>query len=266
MSQPPDSNSVQSPSSSNTVYGEPIPQSPVPSPIPGPSSISRGPSPIPRPPSTNPFESELDHRVSHYDPASEYPSRSSPTRTQQPGIDLEPRARGNAEAGPSRSAESSTSSSRSTVVQQQQQEQQQQQRQPDLQLDRTVSSASTLTNDGYVRMEDSGWKGPTWRGGAGAKRLSGSPNHSPTTFNIHDSPTTTLELDNSRYGYPTSSIGMGASSDQVFSRIGPTPRTRPRMAPQREVRRDKWWYALCSWGSELDAGEDGQGGRTNPFE
>lgn len=59
-------------------------------------------------------------------------------------------------------------------------------------------------------------------------------------------------------------------SSPVFSRIGPVPQSRSRMPAQggaaRDVRRDKWWYALCSWGSELDDGEDGQGGRTNPFE
>lgn len=247
-------------------YSEPIPQSPIPSPIPGPSSISRSASPIPRPPSTNPFESELDHA------ASSQSARNSPTRPQQPGIDLEPRVRGNnAQAGPSRST---STSSRSTVMQQQQQQQQHQQkprRDDPSDLERTVSSVSTLTqtqtqDDGYVRMEDSGWKGPAWRGGAGA-RESGSTIDSPTRLDLdNESHSHSHSQSQSRYGYPSSSSGM-RDSDQVFSRIGPTPRSRPRMAAQqREIRRDKWWYALCSWGSELDDGEDGQGGRTNPFE
>jgi hypothetical protein len=39
----------------------------------------------------------------------------------------------------------------------------------------------------------------------------------------------------------------------------------------RKVLPDKWWKALCAWGSDLDGGHDnqddgGQAGRTNPFE
>ncbi len=30
---------------------------------------------------------------------------------------------------------------------------------------------------------------------------------------------------------------------------------------------EKWWHALCAWGEELDGdANDGQAGRTNPFE
>ena len=29
---------------------------------------------------------------------------------------------------------------------------------------------------------------------------------------------------------------------------------------------DKWWHALCAWGTDLDGDGDEQGGRTNPFE
>jgi len=39
----------------------------------------------------------------------------------------------------------------------------------------------------------------------------------------------------------------------------------------RKVLPDKWWKALCAWGSDLDGGHEnqddgGQAGRTNPFE
>lgn len=35
-------------------------------------------------------------------------------------------------------------------------------------------------------------------------------------------------------------------------------------------QKEKWWHALCAWGSDLDGGHgedgDGQAGRTNPME
>ncbi|KAJ9093879.1 hypothetical protein QFC21_006252 [Naganishia friedmannii] len=39
------------------------------------------------------------------------------------------------------------------------------------------------------------------------------------------------------------------------------------VAGGQPVRQERWWHALCAWGNELDDGaEDGQAGRTNPFE
>ncbi|KAK6902955.1 hypothetical protein L486_08302 [Kwoniella mangroviensis CBS 10435] len=58
-----------------------------------------------------------------------------------------------------------------------------------------------------------------------------------------------------------------------FAYGGPTWRGGQAVQQQEEENRksDKWWHALCAWGSDLDGGYDanqqgGQVGRTNPFE
>ena len=79
--------------------------------------------------------------------------------------------------------------------------------------------------------------------------------HSPTRSEFESS-------GERRYGYPS-----GSQTTTLVSRIGPMPLRQVRQGvASRDIRKDKWWYALCSWGNELDDGEDGQGGKTNPFE
>ncbi|WVW83060.1 hypothetical protein I302_105077 [Kwoniella bestiolae CBS 10118] len=58
-----------------------------------------------------------------------------------------------------------------------------------------------------------------------------------------------------------------------FAYGGPTWRGGQAVQQQeeRQHKPDRWWHALCAWGSDLDGGYDtnqqgGQVGRTNPFE
>lgn len=54
--------------------------------------------------------------------------------------------------------------------------------------------------------------------------------------------------------------GAGAGADQA------------QYGNVKQPVRERWWHALCSWGSDLDGGHEegnrqgGQAGRTNPFE
>nr|XP_019013549.1 uncharacterized protein I206_01619 [Kwoniella pini CBS 10737]OCF52330.1 hypothetical protein I206_01619 [Kwoniella pini CBS 10737] len=64
---------------------------------------------------------------------------------------------------------------------------------------------------------------------------------------------------------PTDGVG--------FAYGGPTWRGGQAVQQQEEElpKADKWWHALCAWGSDLDGGHEsnqqgGQVGRTNPFE
>ncbi|WWC61118.1 uncharacterized protein I303_103696 [Kwoniella dejecticola CBS 10117] len=64
---------------------------------------------------------------------------------------------------------------------------------------------------------------------------------------------------------PTDGVG--------FAYGGPTWRGGQAVQQQEEEqpKPDKWWHALCAWGSDLDGGHEsnqqgGQVGRTNPFE
>ena len=58
------------------------------------------------------------------------------------------------------------------------------------------------------------------------------------------------------------------SSSLTYGYAGPSWRggagIQPGMA--RPDGGDKWWHALCAWGTDLDGDDDEQGGRTNPFE
>lgn len=102
-----------------------------------------------------------------------------------------------------------------------------------------------------------GWKGPEWRGGSAAVS---SPVAQTASY---PSPPT-------QYGYP-SRIRYGSEPDAQMGggyRYSEQQQHQQQQQQQQTepLRRDKWWYAICSWGNELDDGTDGQAGRTNPFE
>ncbi len=63
-----------------------------------------------------------------------------------------------------------------------------------------------------------------------------------------------IENNGFSYGYVGPAWRGGAASQ-----VGATPEGG-----------DKWWHALCAWGSDLDGADEndqsGQAGRTNPFE
>lgn len=249
----------------NAQYTYPIPQSPDPSPSHHPSSIDRVPSPIPRPLSANPFEDPTSSRR---------PSSTSPTsRDLQPGIDQRPTARStsnssgttigvpghvNAEAGSSRSASISTVTPASDPFANGPSSS----RRPDFrQSSSTFSSQDTYhPQDDYPHTtpnpaydSEPGWKGPSWRGGAGALT-------SPRT--------TTGDGRRGHGSQPSQGFIMDPRLRALGARDGAGPGSGSGSAygSDGELRKDKWWYALCAWGNELDDGEDGQAGKTNPME
>ncbi|WVQ71698.1 hypothetical protein IAR50_001239 [Cryptococcus sp. DSM 104548] len=76
----------------------------------------------------------------------------------------------------------------------------------------------------------------------------------------------------------TSSPAISPTEETGFAYGGPTWRggqgVRAQAIEEEAPRRgpDRWWHALCAWGDDLDGGHDvsesndGQKGRTNPFE
>lgn len=83
----------------------------------------------------------------------------------------------------------------------------------------TASAAASSSGSG----SGSGWKGEHWRGGAGYSDM-----------------------------YPVGSGGGGGGGRGGVSGSG-------QAQGAGQVRQDRWWHALCAWGSELDDGaEDGQ--------